>query len=156
MEGVEGDGGQREAGGDGGSEGGRGRRGEGVKEVVEGGCHRFEDSLSLAVCSRALIRGDEVAGYIPTPASLTPVTSDCARLTLLPKSMCRTIRQRPQHDPAVKLLLMTSRGVNSLLNLVAQLFDVPRNATAIPFALFYLSRQNLSKTIWKYTNLLKS
>ena len=128
-----------------------------MKEVVEGGCHRFEDSLSLAVCSRALIGGDEVAGYIPTPASLTPVTSDCARLTLLPKSMCCTIRQRPRRDPAVKLLLlMTSRGVNSLLNLVAQLFDVPRNATAIPFALFYLSRQNLSKTIWKYTNLLKS
>ena len=128
-----------------------------MKEVVEGGCHRFEDSLSLAVCSRALIGGDEVAGYIPTPASLTLVTSDCARLTILLESMCRTIRQQPRRDPAVKLLLlMTSRGVNSLLNLVTQLFDVPRNATAIPFALFYLSRLNLSKTIWKYTDLLKS
>ena len=52
-----------------------------MKEVVEGGRYRFEDSLSLAVCSRALIGDDEVAGYIPTPASLTPVTSQCARLT---------------------------------------------------------------------------
>ena len=54
-----------------------------LKEGVDGGCPRFEESFSLVVGSRALIGGDMHAGYIPIHGSLTPVTSDCARQTLV-------------------------------------------------------------------------